>query len=217
MLLWTLIGEQALLHLILIPLDYLLSAWFCPVKVAKHPYQGKTLTGQSLAEIYWTSGIRIIVSRFRDAFLKAISSLISALVCCWNDLGIASFVLVSHYSCRMTYDYRIVPDHYGGCARPFRCDEVCVDEFFCELFLVCCTWYQEGAFCPFSLGEWILHRYLSVESVADSQSKQSNVSKNQWLNNYSVPYMDRWNVLWMLHQWLCTDSIFVEQNQNNRQ
>ena len=52
MLLRILIGEQALLHLILIPLDYFLSARFCSVKVAKHPYQGKTLTEQNLAEIY---------------------------------------------------------------------------------------------------------------------------------------------------------------------
>lgn len=37
--------------LILIPLDYFLSARICPVKVAKHPEQGKTLTGQILAEI----------------------------------------------------------------------------------------------------------------------------------------------------------------------
>ena len=153
MLLWILIGEQALLHLILIPLDYLLSARFCPVKVAKHPYRGKTLTGQSLAEIYWTSGIRIIVSRVRDAFLKVISSLIPALVCCWNDLGSASFVLVSHYSCRMTYDYRIVPDHYDGCARPYHCGVVCADEFSYELFPVCCTQHQEGAFCQFSSSE----------------------------------------------------------------
>ena len=57
-----------MLHLLLIPLDYCLSAGVWPVKVAEHPYQGMTLTGHTLADLYRISGIRINVSQAGDAF-----------------------------------------------------------------------------------------------------------------------------------------------------
>ena len=52
MVLLILTSEHVMLHTFLIPLDYFLSAGMWPVKVAKHPYQGMTLTGHTLADLY---------------------------------------------------------------------------------------------------------------------------------------------------------------------
>ena len=52
MVLQILTSEHVMLHTFLIPLDYFLSAGMWPVKVAKHPYQGMTLTGHTLADLY---------------------------------------------------------------------------------------------------------------------------------------------------------------------
>ena len=153
MLLWILIGEQVLLHLILIPLDYLLSARFCPVKVAKHPYQGKTLTGQGLAEIYWTSGIRIIVSRVRDAFAREISILVPAWVCCWSDLDIVSFVPLNRCSHKRTYGCKIVPDRCDGFFLLYHCGAEFWDGCVCVQYQSHYTWYRVGGCDSFSFGE----------------------------------------------------------------
>ena len=76
-----------------------------------------------------------------------------ALVYCWNDLDIVSFVSAGHCNHRKPYDCKISPDHYDDFALPCHYVEVCEDGFFYEQCQAVCTEYQEDLFGQFFSNE----------------------------------------------------------------